>query len=325
MPILVLPPARPGTVWAIRGCCRNGCRIGVSMTYPLLQKLGFLALVAAMAVTCAAQTAPAPKPKSHTAPTAVSRKGSAAKKVPEPAPVILEVPPSPPPPSRPYEMSPVPPQVTFEGGQLTISAPNSTLADILSQVRARTGTKIDFPASAAQERVALQLGPGTPRDVLSQLLHGSPFDYFLLGSEQDPSAVTQIVLTRREAGPANTSATAAGNRPNQAPVQSEPDEDAENETAVQPAQPQPLAQPTPGQTVPGQPAQQPLAGPGAMPQAPEQNAPTGQVNPQPGPPNPAATPGQTPGQNEVKTPEQLLQQLQQMQREEQLRRQRPPR
>jgi hypothetical protein len=224
-------------------------------------------------------------------------------------------------------MSPVPPQVTFEGGQLTISAPNSTLADILSAVRARIGTKVEFPSSASQERVALQLGPGAPRDVLAQLLHGSPFDYILLGSEKDPNEVTQVVLTRREGGA--PAAAAAGNRPNQAPAQPEPaDEDAENETSSQPAQaqPQPLAQPTPGQTVPGQPAQQPLAGPASMQQAPEQNAP-GQANAPTAPPNggingPAPLPGQD---NGVRTPEQLLQQLQQMQREEQQRRQqRPP-
>ena len=289
------------------------------------KKLGFWALVAGMAVTCAAQTAPAPKPKSQTVRTGISRKKSAAKKAPEPPPVVEQpqAPPAPPPPSRPFELSPVPPQVTFQGGQLTISAPNSTLADILGQVRVRIGTKVDFPPSAAQERVALQLGPGTPRDVLSQLLHGSPFDYILLGSEQDPNAVTQIVLTRREAGAAPT--TTAGNRPNPAPPQAEPEEESENETAAQPAPPQPLAQPTPGQVVPGQPAQQPFAGPAAMQQAPEQNAPGTQTTSQPSPQNTATTPGQTPGQNEVKTPEQLLQQLQQMQREEQLKRQRPPR
>jgi hypothetical protein len=213
-------------------------------------------------------------------------------------------------------MSPVPPQVTYEGGLLTITAPNSTLADILNAVRARIGTKVEFPSSAAQERVALRLGPGSPRDVLAQLLHGSPFDYILLGSDQDPNAVTQIMLMRRETGPETAT---AGNVPNRAPVQAEPgDEDAENEQA--PAQQQPLARPTPGQTVPGQPGQigQPLAGPPAMQQAPEQNAPLpGQAN--------TTGAAQASQDNTPKTPEQLLQQLQQMQRDEQQRRQRPPR
>ncbi len=294
----------------------------------LRQKLGCVLLVTALALPCVAQTN-TPKPAlktgtratSHKVRTGISGKKSAAKPAPEPPPVVQQEAP-PPPPKRPFEESPVPPQVTYQGGQLTIMAPNSTLADILSAVRARTGTKIEYPSNASQERVALQLGPGSPRAVLTQLLQGSPFDYILLGSEQDPSAVTQVMLMRRESG--TKTAAASGNIPNQAPSQPEPSEgeDADNEAAQeqaaqpQPAQPQPLARPTPGQVVPGQPQQ--IGQPGAMQQAPEQNA-TGTQT---------ATPGQ-PGQpgaqdNGPKTPEQLLQQLQQMQRDQQ-QRQRPPR
>lgn len=221
------------------------------------------------------------------------------------APMVEQAAPAPPPPSRPYELAPVAPQVTYTGGQLTISANNSTLADILNAVKSRTGAKVDLPPSAAQERVAVQLGPGNPRDVLAQLLHGSPFDYILLGSDQDPNAVTQIMLTRREGGAA---AVASGNIPNRAPVQPEPaDEDAADNEPPQPGPPQP----TPG--LPGQ----MRTGPPGMQQAPEQNAPA--VQPAPGA---TAQPGQ---ENQVKTPEQLLQELQRMQQENQQRRQRPPR
>ena len=243
----------------------------------------------------------------------VSRKKSAAKpKAPEPEPVVQQAPPAPPSPQRPYEMAPVPPQVTYDGGQLTISAPNSTLADILSAVRVRVGTKVEFPSNASQERVAIQLGPGNPRAVLTQLLQGSPFDYILLGSEQDPNAVTELMLMRREAGGTTTTA-ATGNIPNQAPPQPEPaDEESENEP--NPA-PMPMARPTPGQMVPGQPLGGPPAG------MPEQNA-TGTPTAPGAPPQP----GQASQDNTPKTPEQLLQQLQQMQKQEQERRaQRPPR
>ena len=123
---------------------------------------------------------------------------------------------SPPAQNRPYEMTPVAPQVTYTGGLLTISAANSTLADILNAVKAKTGAKLDLPASAAQERVAVLLGPGNPRDVLSQLLHGSPFDYILLGSDRDPLTVTQIMLTSRQAGGVTAS---PGGSQNPAPPQ----------------------------------------------------------------------------------------------------------
>ncbi len=275
-------------------------------------KLGYLALVALVALPGLGQTSPAPHPATKVK-TGISRKKSPAKpKELPPEPVVQPTPPPPPPPQRPYEMAPVPPQVTYSGGLLTIVAPNSTLADILNAVRVRTGTKVDFPPTASQERVAIQVGPGSPRDVLSELLQGSPFDYILLGSDQDPNAVTQVMLMRREPG---TTAVASGNVPNQAPAQPEPaDEESENEPA-----PAPMARPTPGQVVVGQPANtaQPLGGPPAMP---EQTAPA--ATPAPGAP---VQPGQASPDNAPKTPEQLLQQLQQMQRQEQQRPPRPPR
>ena len=280
----------------------------------LRQKLGFLGLVALIALPGAGQTAPATKPAGKVKMGGVTRRKSSAKpKEQPPEPVVQQAAP-PPPPQRPYEMSPVPPQVTYNNGLLTISAPNSTLADILNAVRASTGTKVEYPPNASQERVAIQLGPGNPRDVLSQLLQGSPFDYLLLGSEQDPSKVTQIMLMRREPGGTAAAAAAGNNIPNQAPVQPEPgDEESENEPA-----PAPMARPTPGQMVPGQPPNtaQPLGGPPAMP---EQNAPGATAAPAP------TQPGQPAQDNTPKTPEQLLQQLQQMQRQEQQRQPRPPR
>jgi hypothetical protein len=85
--------------------------------------------------------------------------------------------------------------VIFEGGLLTISAQNSTLGEILRDVRRLTGASIEIPqGSAASERVVTHLGPGAPRDVMAVLLNGSSFDYVMLGSSSDPSAVSSVVL-----------------------------------------------------------------------------------------------------------------------------------
>jgi hypothetical protein len=92
-------------------------------------------------------------------------------------------------------MAPVPPHVTYENGQLTIDAPNSTLADILRAVRKQTGAEIDVPE--ARERVAATIGPGPAQDVMAQLLNGSRFNYVLLGSPQDPKALARVVLVAR--------------------------------------------------------------------------------------------------------------------------------
>jgi hypothetical protein len=89
----------------------------------------------------------------------------------------------------------VPPQVTYENNQLTINAPNSTLGDILRAVRKLTGAEIEIPA--APERVVTHLGPGPARDVVAELLNGSRFNYVLLGSPTDNSALTRVVLVAK--------------------------------------------------------------------------------------------------------------------------------
>jgi hypothetical protein len=86
-----------------------------------------------------------------------------------------------------------PPQVSFQGGQLTISAQNSTLGDILKAVRAQTGATIELPGTAP-ERVVGHFGPAPARDVLAALLNGSHFNYLLLGSPTDPGALDRVIL-----------------------------------------------------------------------------------------------------------------------------------
>jgi hypothetical protein len=89
----------------------------------------------------------------------------------------------------------VPPKVTYENNQLTIVAPNSTLADILRAVRKLTGAEIEIPS--APERVVTNLGPGPARSVVAELLNGSRFNYILLGSPGDSTALTRIVLVAK--------------------------------------------------------------------------------------------------------------------------------
>lgn len=98
-------------------------------------------------------------------------------------------------------MTPVPPQVTYENGQLTIFAPNSTLADILRAVRKQTGAEIDVPA--ATDRVVTRLGPGPVQEVMSELLNGSRFNYVLLGSPENSGALTRVVLVPKSGAAEN--------------------------------------------------------------------------------------------------------------------------
>ena len=99
------------------------------------------------------------------------------------------------------EIPSTPPQVTFHNNQLTIVAENSTLSDILHAVQKQTGAVVETPANAG-ERVVAHLGPGPARDVLASLLNGSHFDYVMLGSAENPTAVSHLILTAKS-GEAN--------------------------------------------------------------------------------------------------------------------------
>lgn len=97
------------------------------------------------------------------------------------------------------ESSPAPQnklQVEFRNDLLRIDAENATLRDTLKAVSARTGAEIQFPAGGLEERVFVHLGPASPRDVLSQLLNGVPFNYVILSSASEPSGITRLILSR---------------------------------------------------------------------------------------------------------------------------------
>lgn len=211
---------------------------------------------------------------------------------------------SPTPPPTLAEMPASPPQVSFQGGQLTISAQNSTLGDILKAVRTQTSATVDLPGNAP-ERVVGQFGPGPARDVLASLLNGSHFNYMLLGSPTDPNALDRVILMAK-------SSSVAESTP-QPPTQ---EENAYNQ-AMYNRPVVPMAAP-PGNTtvVEGQDAQDDdtaddstdstddAADDSTDDQTDDQQATDDQQTQQ-----------QPDGQQPVKTPEQLLQQLQQRQQQ----------
>ena len=108
----------------------------------------------------------------------VRKTAPAAPVEPEPVFEMTPVPP-PPPPLTPGQMPPNAPRVSFEDGLLSIAAENSTLADILTAVKASTGATMDIPSSAGADRVWVTLGPGPARAVLADLLSGTSLDYVL--------------------------------------------------------------------------------------------------------------------------------------------------
>ena len=198
-----------------------------------------------------------------------------------------------PPPPTPEQMPANPPQVTYNDGLLSIVANNSTLSDILREVGVSTGATVDAPANLTRERVAARIGPGSPRAVLSDLLTGSHFDYILLGADGDPNAVTSIILSANQTSPAAAAAQPPTPMRASMPPQPEPDDEADDEPSPPPPAPIPEAPPAqpPRQASPGRPF---------VPQQPPD-----QVSGQP------ATSGE--GGQQIRTPEQMLEQLRRMQ------------
>ncbi|MGH9514770.1 MAG: hypothetical protein ACRD3P_03715 [Terriglobales bacterium] len=183
-----------------------------------------------------------------------------------------------------------PPQVNLQGGQLTIIARNSTMSDVLNAVRTKTGANVDMPPGSG-ERVVGQFGPGAPRDVMAQLLNGSHYDYVLLGSAADPHALNKIVLMAKSNGP----------EPAPTPQANQPQEDNENLQAVPEVENENPVE-TGGEGTPNmqeQPQDEPEADQGDQSQD-QQNGPV------------------------VKTPEQLLRELQQQQQQQQQNQNGPP-
>jgi hypothetical protein len=124
------------------------------------------------------------------------------------------------------------PQVSFQDGLLTIVAPNSTLGDILRSVRKHTSADIEIPPTA-NERVVTRLGPGPAREVLSELLNGSRFNYILLGSPQDANALVRVVLVAK-AVETPAAGAAAAPPPEISNAASDAPEEPQDETVEEP-------------------------------------------------------------------------------------------
>jgi hypothetical protein len=184
----------------------------------------------------------------------------------------------PPVPATLMNSAPVPPNVTMEGGMLTIDAPNSTLSDVLRGVHKATGAAIE--GASPSERVAVRLGPGKPEQVISALLRGTPYDYVILGASGRPDVVTRVLLTQ----------SAGGSMPDSPVATRSPEV-----VRPQPADDIIQREPTPEETQPNE---------GEAEQAQPQ------VQPQP-------SPQAQPDQNQPKTPEQLFKELQQLEQQKQ--------
>jgi hypothetical protein len=113
----------------------------------------------------------------------------------EPAPeAIAAPPPASPPPILPANQPPNRARVRWNSRGLEIEASNSSLDQILHQVAAETGAKLE--GFTQDQRVFGSYGPGPGVDVLSKLLDGSGYNVLIIG-RRDTDAPLEIVLSAR--------------------------------------------------------------------------------------------------------------------------------
>ena len=188
--------------------------------------------------------------------------------------------------------------VVFSGGQLEITADNSSLNQVLRDVSRLTGMKIT--GGVADQRVFGKYGPGAPAGILASLLEGTGSNMVL--RESPAHAPEELVLTSRDGTPTPPDPFATGSDDDSAAGTESPSQQqtAAPSPQTQAAQPPPAPQPPPVSGYMGGPAASPATGAGAAPSA--------------APPSTNAGNPQSP--NGVRTPQQIFQQLQQMQQQQ---------
>jgi hypothetical protein len=202
---------------------------------------------------------------------------------PQPAPATLPAttptaaePAQPTPPAQP---APNRARITYLDQQLTVSAQNSSLNQILHEISQLTG--ITVTGGVAEERVFGSYGPAIPSQVLGQLLDGTGSNMLFLPSIGDKPA--QLILTPRGGLPTPPNPSAMGF-----------DDNAEsNDTPANPSD-------SPSESVQSPPR------PAATPAA------------QPGDPASAADPNQQ-SPNGTRTPQQIYDQLMKLRQQQQSR------
>jgi hypothetical protein len=185
--------------------------------------------------------------------------------------------------------------IVYSLGQLTVLAENSSLNQILRDIARATGMKLT--GNMADERVFGKYGPGAPAEILAGLLDGTGINMML--RENASSGPAELVLTPRNGPPTPPDPNAARE---EAAREEEDGRNGRANPVGQSFDAAPIAgqerrppEPPSGPSIPGQPATPP---------------PPGVYIPPPPPPVPPRSP------NGVSTPQQIYEQLQQMQQQQ---------
>jgi hypothetical protein len=131
-------------------------------------------------------------------------------------------------------------RVSWDSRGLEIEASNSSLKQILHQVAAATGGKLE--GLTQDQRVYGSYGPGPERDVVLKLLDGSGYNVLMIGG-RGTDAPLKIVLSARS--PAGPQTAASQNRTNSQDDQAaaEPEPEPQPEDPTEQPRPEPVQNP----------------------------------------------------------------------------------
>jgi hypothetical protein len=92
-----------------------------------------------------------------------------------------------------------PAKIEFSAKSLSIQADNSSLGAILREIASKSGMQLQ--GFGQDERVFGSFGPGTPREVLDDLLNGAPYDLVMVGDLSNGAPRQLILSTATPGGP----------------------------------------------------------------------------------------------------------------------------
>ena len=177
-------------------------------------------------------------------------------------------------------------KVSYTAGQLTVSASNSSLNQILREVARLTGIKIT--GGVAEERVYGDYGPAEPSEVLNKLLDGTSSNMLFIAG--DAGSASELILTPR---------TGSVTPPNPNAARFDDNDDDSQRQAAPPVPPEAQSQPAP---------QNPVATP-ITPSAPN--------DPNTTKPAPASNDSNQQSPNGTRTPQQIYDELMRLRRQQQ--------
>jgi len=188
-------------------------------------------------------------------------------------------------------------KVVYSGGQLQVTAMNSSLNQILRAIERQTGMKI--AGGVADERVYGKYGPAPTAEVLAELLEGTGSNMVL--RETGGDSPLELILTPRNGGLAPPSPDLAG---------------VDDPKVDEPPVPVSTPASSPDAAVPVVvPQSTPVVPPPVTPGSSSVGAPAGMQATEPAiVPNPADSAPASP--NGVKTPQQIYEQLMQLQQQQ---------